>query len=82
MEPLPLPYMLCYSMVVIILVLLLSYFLLRDIFKDNIQIYESDEDEEGGISAYYDEPDIPLPPGIGRPINDWEPEYNRRKEYV
>ena len=24
-------------------------------------------------------PDLDLPPGISRPINDWEPDYNRPK---
>ena len=81
METLTLSYKLCCLSVVLILVLLLPYFFLRGIFKEDIRIYDNDE-EEGGTLAYYEGPDIPLPPGIGRPINDWEPEYNRRKEYV
>lgn len=82
MEHLSTFYVFCYSVVLITLILLLSYFLLKDTYNVDIQIYKNDEDEEGGISAHSVGPDIPLPPGVGRPINDWEPKYNRIKEYV
>ncbi|QIX60982.1 hypothetical protein FY528_10280 [Hymenobacter lutimineralis] len=38
----------------------------------------TDGDDEGGEPLGDGLPDLDLPPGITRPINDWEPEYNRR----
>jgi hypothetical protein len=38
----------------------------------------SDNDDEGGEPLDDGLPDLDLPPGITRPINDWEPDYNRR----
>jgi hypothetical protein len=38
-----------------------------------------DGDDEGGEPYEPGLPDLDLPPGISRPINDWEPEYNRRQ---
>jgi hypothetical protein len=35
-------------------------------------------DDGGGEPHDPGLPDIDLPPGISRPINDWEPDYNRR----
>ncbi len=36
-------------------------------------------DDDGGGEPLDDGlPDFDLPPGISRPINDWEPDYNRR----
>lgn len=36
-------------------------------------------DDDGGGEPIDDGlPDFDLPPGISRPINDWEPDYNRR----
>lgn len=37
-----------------------------------------DGDDDGGELHDPGLPDLDLPPGISRPINDWEPEYNRR----
>ena len=37
-----------------------------------------DNDDEGGEPLGDGLPDFDLPPGISRPINDWEPDYNRR----
>ncbi|MBT9391888.1 hypothetical protein KLP40_01825 [Hymenobacter sp. NST-14] len=37
-----------------------------------------DNDDEGGEPLDDGLPDFDLPPGISRPINDWEPDYNRR----
>ena len=38
----------------------------------------SDGDDGGGEPLEPGLPDLDLPPGISRPINDWEPDYNRR----
>ncbi|KUG06572.1 hypothetical protein [Solirubrum puertoriconensis] len=38
----------------------------------------ADNDDDGGEPLDDGLPDLDLPPGISRPINDWEPEYNRR----
>ncbi|AYA38546.1 hypothetical protein D3Y59_16730 [Hymenobacter oligotrophus] len=38
----------------------------------------ADNDDEGGEPLDDGLPDLDLPPGISRPINDWEPDYNRR----
>ena len=35
-------------------------------------------DDGGGEPHDPGLPDIDLPPGISLPINDWEPDYNRR----
>ena len=37
------------------------------------------DDDDGGEPRDSGLPDLDLPPGISRPINDWEPDYNRRK---
>jgi hypothetical protein len=37
-----------------------------------------DSDDDGGEPLDDGLPDFDLPPGISRPINDWEPDYNRR----
>ncbi|MFD2787914.1 hypothetical protein [Hymenobacter rubripertinctus] len=37
-----------------------------------------DNDDEGGEPLDDGLPDFDLPPGISRPINDWEPDYNYR----
>jgi hypothetical protein len=39
-----------------------------------------DNDDEGGEPLDDGLPDLDLPPGITRPINDWEPDYNRRRQ--
>jgi hypothetical protein len=39
----------------------------------------SDGDDGGGEPHEPGLPDLDLPPGISRPINDWEPDYNRRR---
>ncbi|WP_345222091.1 hypothetical protein [Hymenobacter koreensis] len=39
----------------------------------------ADNDDDGGEPLDDGLPDLDLPPGISRPINDWEPEYNRRR---
>jgi hypothetical protein len=36
-------------------------------------------DDGGGEPSDPGLPDLDLPPGISRPISDWEPEYNRRR---
>ncbi|MCC3157601.1 hypothetical protein LJ737_10150 [Hymenobacter sp. 15J16-1T3B] len=38
----------------------------------------SDNDDDGGEPLDDGLPDLDLPPGISRPINDWEPDYGRR----
>ncbi|MGI4869585.1 MAG: hypothetical protein ACRYFX_00225 [Janthinobacterium lividum] len=38
-----------------------------------------DGDDGGGEPLEPGLPDLDLPPGISRPINDWEPDYNRRR---
>ena len=35
--------------------------------------------DDGGEPRDPGLPDLDLPPGISRPINDWEPDYNRRR---
>jgi len=35
--------------------------------------------DDGGEPRDPGVPDLDLPPGISRPINDWEPDYNRPK---
>ena len=42
----------------------------------------SDGDDDGGEPHDPGLPDLDLPPGISRPINDWEPDYNRRRVEV
>ncbi len=37
-----------------------------------------DNDDEGGEPLDDGLPDFDLPPGISRPINDWEPDYGPR----
>ena len=44
--------------------------------------FPPDADDEGGELHDPGLPDLDLPPGISLPINDWEPEYNRRRETV
>ena len=39
----------------------------------------SSDDDGGGEPHEPGLPDLDLPPGISRPINDWEPDYNRRR---
>jgi hypothetical protein len=39
----------------------------------------SDGGDGGGEPSDPGLPDLDLPPGISRPISDWEPEYNRRR---
>ncbi|WP_242582174.1 hypothetical protein [Hymenobacter telluris] len=39
---------------------------------------QPDNDDDGGEPLDDGLPDLDLPPGITRPINDWEPDYNRR----
>jgi len=41
-----------------------------------------DGDDDGGEPHDPGLPDLDLPPGISPPINDWEPEYNRRRVIV
>ncbi|OGX81791.1 hypothetical protein BEN48_06080 [Hymenobacter glacialis] len=36
-----------------------------------------DGDDDGGEPHDPGLPDLDLPPGISRPINDWEPDYNK-----
>jgi hypothetical protein len=36
-----------------------------------------DNDDDGGEPLDDGLPDLDLPPGISRPINDWEPDYSR-----
>jgi len=38
-----------------------------------------DGDDDGGEPRDPGLPDLDLPPGISRPINDWEPDYNKRR---
>ena len=42
----------------------------------------SDGDDGGGEPQEPGLPDLDLPPGISRPINDWEPDYSRRRRPV
>lgn len=39
-----------------------------------------DNDDDGGEPLDDGLPDLDLPPGISRPLNDWEPDYNRRPQ--
>ena len=73
-------YMISYSIVAIIMVVLLSILLLRNIYVDDIEPF--DDDEEGGLVIYCEGPDIPLPTGISLHKTDWEPEYNKPKQYA
>ncbi|UYZ63009.1 hypothetical protein [Hymenobacter weizhouensis] len=41
-----------------------------------------DNDDDGGEPLDDGLPDLDLPPGISRPINDWEPDYNRPRVEV
>ena len=42
----------------------------------------SGDDDGGGEPHEPGLPDLDLPPGISRPINDWEPDYNRPRRPV
>ncbi|MBG8552834.1 hypothetical protein [Hymenobacter guriensis] len=66
------------SLVYTLLVLaILAYFLLMPRHRYP-HPPSSDSDDEGGEPLDDGLPDLDLPPGITRPINDWEPDYNRR----
>ncbi len=41
--------------------------------------FPPDADDDGGDFRDDGLPDLDLPPGISLPINDWEPDYNRRE---
>ena len=41
--------------------------------------YPPGGDDDGGEPHDSGLPNLDLPPGISLPINDWEPEYNRRR---
>lgn len=71
-----------FTIVLIMLFIALIYLLMKD--KGGHGSYEDeDDDEDGGVSPiHWTSPDIPLPPGIRLPLDDFEPEYNKRKEYV
>ena len=47
---------------------------------DAARCAQPDNDDEGGEPLDDGLPDLDLPPGITRPINDWEPDYNRRPQ--
>jgi len=36
--------------------------------------------DDGGEPNYDGLPDLDLPPGISRPLNDWEPDYSLRRD--
>ena len=40
------------------------------------------DDDGGGEPHEPGLPDLDLPPGISRPISDWEPDYNRPRRPV
>ncbi|TGD81253.1 hypothetical protein [Hymenobacter wooponensis] len=60
----------------LVVLAILVYFLLspRRRFR---QPPSPDNDDEGGEPLDDGLPDLDLPPGITRPINDWEPDYGR-----
>ena len=37
-------------------------------------------DDEGGEPNHDGLPDLDLPPGISRPLSDWEPDYSFKKD--
>jgi len=39
-------------------------------------------DDDGGEPIDYDLPDLDLPPGISLPINDFEPDYNKKPSRI
>ena len=77
-------YNMAYGAVLFFFTALLAILLIRTDYKEALDLYENgDPDEDGGWGELLrDCPDIPLPPGIGLPVSDWEPEYNKRKEYA
>lgn len=79
-----LQYTIAYSIALFICFFSLGIFMLRNLYDDEIKFNDHEDDsEDGGFNIPINElPDIPLPPGISRPISDWEPEYNNKKTYV
>ena len=70
------------SLVYLLVVLALATLLLvlpRQRFR---QPPTPDNDDDGGEPLDDGLPDLDLPPGISRPINDWEPDYNRPRVEV
>jgi hypothetical protein len=39
-------------------------------------------DDDGGEPVDHDLPDLDLPPGISLPINDFEPDYNKKPSRI
>lgn len=82
-----LQYTIAYSLALFICFSALGIFMLRNLYNEDINLYNDDDgdndSEDGGSNVPTNQlPDIPLPPGISLPINDWEPEYNNKKIYV
>ncbi len=58
--------------------LLVAYFVLVP-YKPKFKGQSSEgSDDDGGEPVGYDLPDLDLPPGISLPINDFEPDYNKK----
>lgn len=78
-----LQYTISYGIVLFICFLTLGILLLKNTELKDIKFYDDDDNDDGGAHIPTNElPDFPLPPGIIRPINDWEPEYNKKKTYA
>jgi len=83
MQALSPTYMFFYTFIFTLLVGAVGAYFLRRTYHEALDEYfNDDDDDDGGWYTYNELPDVPLPPGISRPINDWEPEYNKRKEYA
>ncbi|TGE27043.1 hypothetical protein [Hymenobacter metallicola] len=55
---------------------ILAYFIVAPRHRYQQPPY-TDGDDDGGEPLDDGLPDLDLPPGISRPINDWEPDYGR-----
>lgn len=62
------------SLVYTLVVAVLAYFILAPRQRSQ---HPPDGDDDGGEPLDDGLPDLDLPPGISRPINDWEPDYGR-----
>lgn len=76
-------YMISYGIVLFVFFVCLAALLLGNLCNRVIELYEDQDDEDGGIYSNTEElPDIPLPPGISLHTSEKEPKYDTIKEYV
>ncbi|WP_051359680.1 hypothetical protein [Adhaeribacter aquaticus] len=65
-----------------VVLLILAYFMVMPKRNYNNNRPSEGNDDDGGEPVGYDLPDLDLPPGISLPINDFEPDYNRKPSRI